>query len=114
MTVNPRKTPVKMAQITINVEKTGEKLKQVTREKGYDVKDLVALTGFSPQAIYKWFNGRSLPSTDTLVILSKALDIEIDKLLVLDGEFDFYLINRRMISGLVRNHRLNDRGPDGR
>lgn len=90
MSVNSRRDPVKLAQITINVEKTGEKLKLVTREKGYDVRDLMTLTGFSSQAIYKWFNGRSLPSTDTLVVLSKALDMEIIELLVIDGEFDFY------------------------
>ncbi len=90
MSVNSRRDPVKLAQITINVEKTGEKLKLITREKGYDVRDLMTLTGFSSQAIYKWFNGRSLPSTDTLVVLSKALDMEIIELLVIDGEFDFY------------------------
>ena len=90
MQVNSHKAPVRMVQISIDVEKTGEKLKQISREKGYDVRDLMTLTGFSSQAIYKWFNGRSLPSTDTLVVLSKALETEIIELLVIDGEFNLF------------------------
>ena len=87
MSVSSHKHPARLAQITIDVEKTGKKLKLLTRERGYDVRDLMTITGFSSQAIYKWFNGRSLPSTDTLVVLSKTLDIEIIELLVIDGEF---------------------------
>ena len=92
-TVNPPRTPVTQVQAAINVEKTGEQLKTITREKGYEVKDLMTLTGYSSQAVYKWFNGRSVPSIDTLVVLSKALDMEIMELLVIDGEFDFYITN---------------------
>lgn len=88
--VNPPRTPVTQVQVTINVEKTGEKLKIITKEKGYEVKDLRTLTGYSSQAVYKWFNGRSLPSIDTLVVLSKALNVNINELLVIDGEFDFF------------------------
>lgn len=90
MTVNSPKPPVKAIYAHIDMEKTGEKLKIITREKGYRVKDLMTLTGISStQAIYKWFNGKSLPSVDALVILSIALDMEIKELLVIDGEFDF-------------------------
>ena len=88
MNVNSRKSPVKLAQISINLEKTGAKLKVITREQGYDVKDLMTLTGYSSQAIYKWFNGKSLPSTDTLVVLSTVLNMDIKELLVIDGEFE--------------------------
>lgn len=93
-TVNSHRTPVTQVQVTINVEKTGEQLKIITQEKGYEVKDLMTLTGYSSQAVYKWFNGRSLPSIDTLVVLSKALNMEITELLVIDGEFDFFACNR--------------------
>ena len=88
-TVNPPRTPVTQVQATINVEKTGEQLKVITREKGYEVRDLMTLTGYSSQAVYKWFNGKSLPSIDTLVVLSRALKMDINELLVIDGEFDF-------------------------
>ena len=89
-TVNSQRTPVTQVQVTINLEKTGEQLKTITKEKGYEVKDLMTLTGYSSQAVYKWFNGKSLPSIDTLVVLSKALNMDINELLVIDGEFDFF------------------------
>ena len=92
-TVNSQRTPVTQVQVTINLEKTGEQLKTITKEKGYEVKDLMTLTGYSSQAVYKWFNGKSLPSIDTLVVLSKALNMDINELLVIDGEFDFLACN---------------------
>ena len=90
MSVNPPRTPVMQVQATINVEKTGAQLKIITKEKGYEVKDLMTLTGYSSQAVYKWFNGKSLPSIDTFVVLSQALNMNINELLVIDGEFDFF------------------------
>lgn len=90
MSVNPPRNPVTQVQATINVEKTGAQLKLITKEKGYEVKDLMTLTGYSSQAVYKWFNGKSLPSIDTFVVLSQALNMNINELLVIDGEFDFF------------------------
>lgn len=99
-TVNSQRTPVTQVQVTINLEKTGEQLKTITKEKGYEVRDLMTLTGYSSQAVYKWFNGKSLPSIDTLVVLSSALNMEINELLVIDGEFVFCV--------LARNRRFSD------
>ena len=98
-TVNPPRNPVTQVQAAINMEKTGEQLKTITKEKGYEVRDLMTLTGYSSQAVYKWFNGRSLPSIDTLVVLSKALNMEIMELLVIDGEFIFFAT-----AGLMQSH----------
>ncbi len=42
------------------------------------------------------------PSTDTLVVLSKALDMEIIELLVIDGEFDYYQNNSLRIQPPVQ------------
>ena len=102
MPVNSHKNPVRFSQIFIDVEKTGEKLKHISKEKGYGVRDLMTITGFSSQAIYKWFNGRPLPSTDTLVVLSKVFDTEIIELLVVDGEFDYVQIQ----------HKFTDQSPE--
>lgn len=100
MSVNPPRTPVMQVQATINVEKTGAQLKIITKEKGYEVKDLMTLTGYSSQAVYKWFNGKSLPSIDTFVVLSQALNMNINELLVIDGEFDFFVDAGDWASGL--------------
>ena len=103
-TVNSQRTPVTQVQVTINLEKTGEQLKIITKEKGYEVRDLMTLTGYSSQAVYKWFNGKSLPSIDTLVVLSKALNMDINELLVIDGEFVFCVLarNRRFGDGVFK------------
>ena len=51
------------------------------------MRDVQSLMGFNnPQAIYKWLSGKSLPSIDNFVILSRLLHTSIDNLLVVDGE----------------------------
>lgn len=43
--------------------------------------------GFSsPQAIYKWQRGESLPSIDNLIVLRKLFRIAIDKIVVCKGQ----------------------------
>lgn len=40
----------------------------------------------NPQAIYKWLSGRSLPSLDNFVILSRLLHTSMEDILVIDGD----------------------------
>lgn len=70
---------------TINTEKTGENIKKALREKGLKVKDIQVMYGFNtPQAVYKWIKGTSLPTLDNLVILSEVLNTPIDSLIAVD------------------------------
>ena len=63
---------MKPMYISINSEKTGANLKSLFKNNGYSVRDIQSVMGFeNPQSIYKWLSGRSLPSLDNLVILSK-------------------------------------------
>lgn len=39
----------------------------------------------NPQAIYKWIAGKSLPSLDNFIILSRLLHTSIENILVIDG-----------------------------
>lgn len=72
---------------SIEPEKTGKKIKKLLDASGYTVRDVQHLMGFNnPQAIYKWLSGKSLPSIDNFVILSRLLHTSIDNLLVVDGE----------------------------
>lgn len=49
----------------INLEKTGQKIKKLREAKNLSVRDLQEILGFeSPQAIYKWQWGESLPTLD--------------------------------------------------
>ena len=54
-------------------------------QRGMSVRELQLAMGFAtPQAIYKWQQGLSLPTVDNLVILSAILHVPIDSILVVD------------------------------
>lgn len=40
----------------------------------------------TPQVVYKWLSGKSLPSLDNFVILSRLLNTSIEDILVIDGD----------------------------
>ena len=62
---------------------TGKRIDSLRKARGLSVKDLMIAVGVgSPQAIYKWLKGTSLPSVDNLVMLSDIFDLEIDEILV--------------------------------
>ena len=51
--------------------------------KDYTPQQLSQLLELSaPQAIYQWYRGRSLPSTDNLFALAKLLEKHMDELIV--------------------------------
>lgn len=87
--------------LSIQQRETGNQIKRLLKENGYTVKDVQSAMGFeNPQAIYKWMAGRSLPSLDNLIILSRILHISIEDILVIDGDVVFYEL---------LNHCYNDR-----
>ena len=87
--------------LSIQQKETGNQIKRLLKENGYTVKDVQSAMGFeNPQAIYKWIAGRSLPSLDNLIILSRILHISIEDILVIDGDVVFYEL---------LNHCYNDR-----
>lgn len=84
-----KKYPVNRMNISINMEKTGANIKRVIKESGYTMLEIMEITGITTeQAIYKWYNGKSIPSLETLLILCKLFGLRIMELLVLDGKFD--------------------------
>ena len=75
--------------LSIQQKETGKQIKKLLMENGYTVKDVQNAMGFeNPQAIYKWISGRSLPSLDNFVILSRLLHTSIEDILVVDGDAD--------------------------
>lgn len=73
--------------LSIRQEATGKRMKELLRDNGYSVKDIQEVMGFeNPQAVYKWLSGKSLPSLDNLLILSKLLHTSIEDILVVDGD----------------------------
>ena len=76
--------------LSIQPKETGDHIKKLIKEKGYTVKDVQGAMGFeNPQAIYKWMAGRTLPSLDNLIILSRMLHTKMEDILVIDGDVAF-------------------------
>lgn len=77
--------------LSISQEETGKHIKALIMKNGYTVKDVQIVMGFAnPQAVYKWISGKSLPSLDNLLILSKLLHTSIEDILVIDGDVVLY------------------------
>ena len=70
---------------TIDLEATGRNITRLRIDAGLSVKDLQDVFGFAtPQAIYKWQRGITLPSVDNLVLLATIFGVTIDEILVVD------------------------------
>lgn len=69
----------------INMARTGRNIAALRLQQGMSVRALQQVFGFAtPQAIYKWQNGVSLPTVDNLVILSAVFHVPIDHILATD------------------------------
>ena len=70
---------------TINLEATGENMRKLMDERNITVKDIAReLNLGSLYAIYKWLQGRGLPSVDNLVGLSHVFQVSMEDILVLE------------------------------
>lgn len=80
--------------LSIQQKETGRQIKRLLSELGYTVKDVQTVMGFeNPQAVYKWISGKSLPSLDNFIILSRLLHTSIEDILVIDGDISYYIGN---------------------
>ena len=67
----------------INMKQTGRNIALLRKQCGLSVRQLQSLMGFAtPQAIYKWQHGESLPTVDNLVALSAIFAVPIEAILV--------------------------------
>ena len=76
----------KMKFPIVNMRKTGQNIRILRTERGISVRELSRMMGFStPQAIYKWQHGSSLPTVDNLVALAAIFAVPIDAILAIDA-----------------------------
>ena len=67
----------------VNMQQTGQNITMLREQRGISVKQLQCMMGFAtPQAIYKWQHGESLPTVDNLVALSAIFAVPIDAILI--------------------------------
>ena len=68
----------------IDMTATGINITRMRIAAGLTVKDVQDVFGFStPQAIYKWQRGTTLPTVDNLVVLAAIFGVKIDDILIL-------------------------------
>ena len=69
----------------INTAATGRNIDRLRAEAGLSVRDIQMVFGFAtPQAIYKWIHGTTLPTIDNMVILAAMLDVTLDEIVVVE------------------------------
>ena len=67
----------------VDMVQTGKRITELRRENNMTVKDLQELFRFNtPQAIYKWMRGETIPTVDNLVILADAFNVSIADIVV--------------------------------
>lgn len=81
----------------ISKAETGKNIRRLLAEYGITVRDVQEeLELDSPQSVYKWLNGKALPSLENLMILGSMLDMPMEKILVTEGTEDKEVLERRM------------------
>lgn len=66
----------------IDLEQTGRNIRRVRQEADMSIETLQQIFGFKhPTAIYRWEEGRTMPSIDNLVILAFVLGASVDELI---------------------------------
>ncbi len=69
----------------IDMKLTGRNIASLRAVRGISVKDLQEMLGIAtPQAIYKWQRGETLPSIENLAALSCVLEVPIDEILAFE------------------------------
>ena len=73
-----------MVYYSIDIEATGNNLKQICKRKGITAMDLMSLLHFTtPTAVYKWYSGRNLPSMDNMKIIAGFLGVKVEDIVVM-------------------------------
>ena len=71
----------------IDLSATGLNIVRLRVHAGLTVRDLQDVFGFgTPQAIYKWQRGETLPTVDNLADLSALFGVKIDDILVFQDD----------------------------
>lgn len=72
---------------TINMSATGMNITRLRKNAGLSVRDLADILGFAtPQAVYKWQNGVTMPTLDNLVVLAAIFNVTMDQIIVVDTD----------------------------
>jgi len=70
----------------MNIEKTGQFIAELRREKQFTQVQLADTIRVSDKAVSRWETGRGFPDIDNLEALSECLDVSIAELMLMYGK----------------------------
>ena len=74
--------------MTLDMKATGARLQQKCKDAGYTAKELSTILNTDTTTPYYWFNGKVMPSWNTMLNLAALLGSTIDDLLVVQEDCD--------------------------
>lgn len=70
----------------VDMGETGKRIKELREQSGLSVREVQNFLGLeAPQSIYHWQSGKTLPSVDHLIALSKLFGVSVEEILILRG-----------------------------
>lgn len=95
---------IKFNYVPINMEATGKRIKELRLARNLTVEQLCEYFSTSPQAIYKWQAGKSLPSLDNMMVLCDIFQTRVEDIVVRDDgsvllflRHKLHLLNQQLI-----------------
>ncbi len=71
-----------MLVAVVDLKRTGQNIETLRKRSGISVRDLQAMLGFTtPQSIYKWQRGETLPTVENLAALAYILGVAMEDIL---------------------------------
>ena len=69
----------------VDMKLTGQNIASLRIKRGISVREMQHLLGFTtPQSIYKWQRGETLPTLENLAALACILDVSMDNILAVE------------------------------
>lgn len=69
----------------VDMKLTGQNIASLRVKRGISVRDLQLMLGFTtPQSIYKWQRGETLPTLENLAALACILNVAMDDILAVE------------------------------
>ena len=69
----------------VDMKLTGQNIASLRIKRGISVREMQHMLGFStPQSIYKWQRGETLPTIENLAALACILDVAMDDILAVE------------------------------
>lgn len=71
-----------MEYYSINMEKTGQKIRELRIQKAITAEHLAEIMGITSQAVFRWQNGKAMPSLDNMLLLASIFDVKVEDIVV--------------------------------